>query len=422
VRRLVASALELRDLRGATLGCVIHLRDVTERMLIKEQMWRMEQFASLSTLASGLLHEIKNPLTALSIHVQLLEERLENDAIDQQTAELIGVLKTEVHRLNNTLSSFRDFAKLERLSLKAIDVQEVLQDVARLISPQARQQGVQLEFLRAGQGLPRVELDPGKIEQAVLNLVLNALEAMPEGGELTLGTEADWRQRPHCRARQRARHPARDSGPYLPPLLFDQGKRHRHGSGSGGEAGSPAPRPTRFSDQSSRHDVLDHTAGARAERRRRRVMSNEVFPILIVDDEPNIRTGLARALECESYAIATAGDAGEALRQFRITHHPLVLTDLKMPGASTGIDLIRSIKDERPETLIIVITAHGTVETAVEAMRLGARAYAPLFQGLRTTFSCVFEGFSRELSSHYMININCNALYSPIHYRKVANM
>jgi len=191
VRRLVASALELRDLRGATLGCVIHLRDITERMLMKEQMWRMEQFASLSTLASGLLHEIKNPLTALSIHVQLLEERLENDAIDQQTAELIGVLKTEVRRLNNTLSSFRDFAKLERLSLKAIDVQEVLQDVARLISPQARQQGVQLEFLRAGQALPRVELDPGKIEQAVLNLVLNALEAMPEGGELTLGTEVD---------------------------------------------------------------------------------------------------------------------------------------------------------------------------------------------------------------------------------------
>ena len=51
-----------------------------------------------------------------------------------------------------------------------------------------------------------------------------------------------------------------------------------------------------------------------------------------------------------------------------------------------------------------------------------ARAYAPLFQGLRTTFSCVFEGFSRELSSHYIINTNCNALYSPIHYRKVANM
>ena len=118
------------------------------------------------------------------------------------------VRKTEVRRLNNTLSSFRDFAKLERLSLKAIDVQEVLQDVARLISPQARQQGVQLEFLRAGQALPRVELDPGKIEQAVLNLVLNALEAMPEGGELTLGTEADGGN---------VRIVVRDSGQGIPP-------------------------------------------------------------------------------------------------------------------------------------------------------------------------------------------------------------
>ncbi len=141
VRRLVASALELKDMRSATIGCVIHLRDVTERMLMKEQMWRMEQFASLSTLASGLLHEIKNPMTALSIHVQLLEERLRGDSADRQAAELIGVLKTEVRRLNNTLSSFQDFASLDRLRLKLTDVQEVLADVARLISPTGRRSG-----------------------------------------------------------------------------------------------------------------------------------------------------------------------------------------------------------------------------------------------------------------------------------------
>jgi two-component system NtrC family response regulator len=104
-------------------------------------------------------------------------------------------------------------------------------------------------------------------------------------------------------------------------------------------------------------------------------MSEEVFPILIVDDERNIRTGLAQALECDSYTIATAKDADEALELFRRTHHRLVLTDLKMPGARSGIDLIRAIKDERPETLIIVMTAHATIETAVEAMRLGAHDY-----------------------------------------------
>lgn len=104
-------------------------------------------------------------------------------------------------------------------------------------------------------------------------------------------------------------------------------------------------------------------------------MTTEVFPILIVDDEPNIRTGLAQALAGDSYAIATAKDADEAWNLFHGTHHPLVLTDLKMPGGCSGIDLVRRIKDERPETLIIVITAHGTVETAVEAMRLGAHDY-----------------------------------------------
>jgi two-component system response regulator AtoC len=104
-------------------------------------------------------------------------------------------------------------------------------------------------------------------------------------------------------------------------------------------------------------------------------MSSEVFPILIVDDERNIRAGLAQALAGESYAIATAKDADEAWDLFRRDHHLLVLTDLKMPGGRSGIDLVRQIKDERPETLIIVITAHGTVETAVEAMRLGAHDY-----------------------------------------------
>jgi two-component system NtrC family response regulator len=104
-------------------------------------------------------------------------------------------------------------------------------------------------------------------------------------------------------------------------------------------------------------------------------MSKEIFPILIVDDERNIRTGLAQALESESYTIATAKDVDEALELFRRTHHRLVLTDLKMPGGRSGIDLIRAIKDERPETLIIVMTAHATIETAVEAMRLGAHDY-----------------------------------------------
>jgi two-component system NtrC family response regulator len=113
-------------------------------------------------------------------------------------------------------------------------------------------------------------------------------------------------------------------------------------------------------------------------------VTTEPFSILIVDDEQNIRVGMARALESQSYSVDTAKDADEAWNLFQRNHHLLVLTDLKMPGGRSGIDLIRQIKDERPETLIIVITAHGTVETAVEAMRLGAHDYLTKPIDLRT--------------------------------------
>ncbi len=180
---------------------------------MQEQMWRMQQFTSFSTLAVGLHHEIKNPLTALSIHVQLLEERLSCVAAeDSSLAEMIGVLKAEIRRLNGTLEGFRDFANLQRLALKSVDVREILEDVERLIRPQATRQGVRLELNRAERPLPKVTLDPEKIQQAILNLVLNALEAMPDGGDLTLDATA---------VEGKVRLFVSDSGPGIPPEVQD---------------------------------------------------------------------------------------------------------------------------------------------------------------------------------------------------------
>jgi two-component system NtrC family response regulator len=104
-------------------------------------------------------------------------------------------------------------------------------------------------------------------------------------------------------------------------------------------------------------------------------MSNSAFRILIVDDELNIRAGLAKALTNEAYSISTAENAAEAWDLFQRQPQQLVITDLKMPGPKSGLDLVRQIKEEWPETLVLLVTAHGTIETAVEAMRLGAHDY-----------------------------------------------
>ena len=99
---------------------------------------------------------------------------------------------------------------------------------------------------------------------------------------------------------------------------------------------------------------------------------SEQFSVLIVDDEPNIRSGLAKGLAAEADKIETAADANEALIKFDATKHPLVIVDVRLNCDMTGLDLLRRILHVHPQTAVIVITAHGTVETAVEAMRAGA--------------------------------------------------
>ena len=97
--------------------------------------------------------------------------------------------------------------------------------------------------------------------------------------------------------------------------------------------------------------------------------------ILVVDDEPGIREFLADALAMDAHDVAQASDGTEALRLVYNRAFDLMLTDLRMPGALNGIDLLRKLKSEQPDTEVIVMTAHGSVETAVEAMKLGAYDY-----------------------------------------------
>ncbi|MCA9213126.1 MAG: sigma-54-dependent Fis family transcriptional regulator [Planctomycetales bacterium] len=99
---------------------------------------------------------------------------------------------------------------------------------------------------------------------------------------------------------------------------------------------------------------------------------DDPFHILIVDDEPNIRSGLAKGLEKLADRIESAGSANEALDKFDAGTFQLVIADVRLPGDRDGLELISLLRQREPDTTAIVITAHGTVETAVEAMRRGA--------------------------------------------------
>ena len=101
-------------------------------------------------------------------------------------------------------------------------------------------------------------------------------------------------------------------------------------------------------------------------------MTDTNVKILIIDDEPNIRAGLCKGLQCLSDRIDVAADGEDGLAKFERACHDVVITDMRLPGQLDGLELVQRIHDMRPEAVIIVITAFGTVEAAVEAMRRGA--------------------------------------------------
>ncbi|MCO8121396.1 sigma-54 dependent transcriptional regulator [Stieleria sp. TO1_6] len=96
------------------------------------------------------------------------------------------------------------------------------------------------------------------------------------------------------------------------------------------------------------------------------------FGVLVVDDEPNIRSGLAKGLAADADHLSTAGTADEALALFQQRTYQLAIIDVRLNCGTTGIELMKQLHQLRPQTSVIVITAHGTVQTAVDAMRAGA--------------------------------------------------
>lgn len=184
--RLRAFCDVLRSYHDVEIGSIIQLRDVTERSLIEERMQRMERFLELGSLAVGLHHEIKNPLAALSLHVQLLEEELEERGMYSEAAETLTIVQDEVRRIGNVLESFRDFTSLGHLNETATDLQELVSRQVRLIGPRAEQNRVVIHAEYPEGTVSPILVDPVKIEQVLLNLLLNGIEAMPRGGELTV--------------------------------------------------------------------------------------------------------------------------------------------------------------------------------------------------------------------------------------------
>lgn len=151
-----------------------------------------ERLAELGTLTGGLAHEIKNPLSTIQLNLQLLLEDIHpDDPLHGKFSNRISTVQREAGRLRDILDDFLRFAGKITLQPQQVDLNELLQDLVDFFSPQAQSQRIELRLRRS----PRpvlAEVDPRLIKQAILNLMLNGMQAMnPGGGELILNLTAD---------------------------------------------------------------------------------------------------------------------------------------------------------------------------------------------------------------------------------------
>ncbi len=183
-------------LAGGALGAAVVLfleRRARERAEARARALRdEEQGALVGTIASGIAHEIRNPLSTLRMNLQLLREDWADPVSEreQMGRKRIDVLLRETERLESVVSDFVRFAAGHALRLQPTDLNQLAGELLDFLGPQAERGRIRLrrEFAR---DLPAVEADPSLMRQALLNLLVNAQQAMPSGGELTVRTSAN---------------------------------------------------------------------------------------------------------------------------------------------------------------------------------------------------------------------------------------
>lgn len=174
----------LRNQQKDEIGTVVYVRDVTEKALLEERLRRMERYMGLGSLAAGLQHEIKNPLSALMLHIQLLQERLSHDLPQPDVTEMLDVLQTEVTRISKVLDGFRNYATVNDVGRSPVLIKNLVEKLVRLLRPQADSHSVVIEVNLPAKPVGTVLADEAQLEQVLLNLALNGIDAMPDGGTL----------------------------------------------------------------------------------------------------------------------------------------------------------------------------------------------------------------------------------------------
>src|SRR5271155_209377 len=186
--RRVQVSLDFVQEKNTQIGALLIMRDAESVRRIGDEIEMSRRLSASGRVTGGVAHEVKNPINAIVLHLQLLQNKLAQ--LDPDTMRHMDIIGSEIQRLDRVVQTLVDFMRARELNLVEIDFRRLLDDVALLAAPDAQQHGVEIRRDFPAQALP-VHADLDLMKQALLNVVLNGVQAMPQGGPLTISARHD---------------------------------------------------------------------------------------------------------------------------------------------------------------------------------------------------------------------------------------
>jgi len=184
----VQVSLDFVQERTSQIGALLIMRDTESVRRIGDEIEMSRRLSASGRLTRGVAHEVKNPINAIVLHLQLLRNKLAQPEPD--TRRHMDIIDTEIRRLDRVVQTLVDFTRPRDLHLEEVDLRRLMEDVAQLAAPDAEQHGVIIRRLMPEQRLP-IKVDIDLMKQALLNVVINGVQAMPQGGLLAISARRE---------------------------------------------------------------------------------------------------------------------------------------------------------------------------------------------------------------------------------------